>query len=239
MDTGAVHGLVGDLAPVPAMPFAARGVDAPAEEVEVGAGQLGGAGGGGGFEFGALSPGELWASQDFEGEVDGGHVLGVDLACVLAGPGIVGREAASACQWPASERGFVNGGNQCYMIAAVQLLGSVAEVRASLQRIPVARGGDMLRAMHADFNDVRSRATGVPPCAFAGICERYQAFGFQRGQMGDAHEAVLALLGKWRSWLQVVPPSPAMGLVAPEVTEDYVLFGHCLEKAVGCFGVSG
>ena len=128
---------LGDLAPVPAMPFAARGVDAFAEDVEVGAGAGASAGGGGGFEFGALSPGELWASQDFDGEVDGGSVLGVDMSCVLTGEGVVGREAARACQWPASERGFVNGGNQCYMIAAVQLLGSVAEVRASLQRIPV------------------------------------------------------------------------------------------------------
>ena len=172
-DTGGVGCSVEGLPAAAAWPFAS-GV---ADEAELDAGVLGSDDVGAGFAFGALSPAELWASQDFLGEVAGGEVSGVDVTCVLPEASGVGREAASACQWPASERGFVNGGNQCYMIAAVQLLGSAMEFRASLQHVPVAQGGAMLRAMQADFNDVLGRGNNVPRCSLAGRCEQFRNFG--------------------------------------------------------------
>jgi uncharacterized protein (TIGR02452 family) len=100
---------------------------------------------------------EIWAGTDFQGGVERGQ-HGIDLSCMLPEPSSLPTSEKTSCCSPV--RGFENLGNDCWMIAAVQLLNSAPRFVELFMGSSDNIGKSHIQAMRTDF----SVGTDGEPC---------------------------------------------------------------------------
>ena len=132
-------------------------------------------------------------------------------------------------QWRQADCGFVNAnGAQCYMIAVIQLLGSVRPVREAITTSSSLMRSPAVRALRVDFG---ISAGGPRVCATASACA---LFGLVGGQQEDAFEAFKKILEVWSGAQYMDRPVAREGYSSPELTDSYRFFGVVRETRRGC-----
>ena len=116
-----------------------------------------------------------WAEQGFPGARPGGSLLGVNLESLAGSPlAQPGPKVFSPgeYEWAEADNGFRNRHVECYMLAALQVLGGVRALRehvASLDMSPMHPRVRFFEALKNDF--ARSAGGGALNSNAAAMCE--------------------------------------------------------------------
>ena len=179
----------------------------------------------------------VWAALDFTGGQRTDECVGVDPFAISE----LGDFAEWSCYdnigWPTSEAGFRNGGNECYMIAVIQMLGTARPVRQAIQELPLQRDplkDELTRVLQQDFLPADSRL-----CASGAYCHLFSqdtsgAAPLVHGVQNDADESLRYVLDAWAR-LEGAPVAQGRHGFAPlTVSTAHQLFAVLTEWRRGC-----
>jgi len=138
-----------------------------------------------------------WADAGLPGAVAGGDTTGVRVNNLgrtpLAAPA---RKAFDSTEyvWPQSEAGFQNRGVECYMLAALQVLGPVVPFRRFVAHAQMSP----LHPWYRFFDDIKKDFCrgfgGAVPSTAAAMCEHAGQDVLRRGDQDDAELALSVVL---------------------------------------------
>ena len=181
-----------------------------------------------------------WAALDFEGGRQAIERVGIDPQLLSQLGNFPDWQGRGELGWSASERGFRNGGNECYMISLIQMLGTSCRVRQAICELPVRnQAGSLLmdqatRVLQQDFGSPNPGA-----CASGRSCHlftegRAQRDSFAHGVQQDAEEALRVLMDVWAYAEGTAAARGRRGFVTLGVGGVHQLFSVVLEWRRSC-----
>ena len=181
-----------------------------------------------------------WAALDFEGGRQAIERVGIDPQLLSQLGNFPDWQGRGELGWSASERGFRNGGNECYMISLIQMLGTSCRVRQAICELPVRnQAGSLLmdqttRVLQQDFGRPNPSA-----CASGRSCHlftegRAGRDRFAHGAQQDAEEALRFLMDAWATAEGTAAARGRDGFATLGVGGLHQLFSVVLEWRRGC-----